>query len=176
MPVSPQDFELYSRMTGAPMPSDAMSRMQMAPEVYQFTRNFAKNPNILEKTGNLLKNIGRGAVMTLGAPLVAASEAEQARMSEQLRNQTAKVDSEEATVPNPTEENVKSQPVSPAIAKIEKEMELEQLKQANKLELLAKKKEAKEATQQTTTEKADDLVERVKSRINDPQEPKTADA
>ena len=176
MPVSPQDFELYSRMTGAPMPSDAMSRMQMAPEVYQFTRNFAKNPNILEKTGNLLKNIGRGAVMTLGAPLVAASEAEQARMSEQLRNQTAKVDSEEATVPNPTEENVKSQPVSPAIAKIEKEMELEQLKQANKLELLAKKKEAKEATQQTTTEKADDLVERVKSRINDPQEPTTADA
>ena len=176
MPVSPQDFELYSRMTGAPMPSDAMSRMQMAPEVYQFTRNFAKNPNILEKTGNLLKNIGRGAVMTLGAPLVAASEAEQARMSEQLRNQTAKVDSEEAIVPNPTEENVKSQPVSPAIAKIEKEMELEHLKQANKLELLAKKKEAKEAAQQTTTEKADDLVERVKSRINDPQEPTTADA
>ena len=39
MPVSPQDFELYSRMTGAPMPSDAMSRMQMAPEVYQFIRN-----------------------------------------------------------------------------------------------------------------------------------------
>ena len=176
MPVSPQDFELYSRMTGAPMPSDAMSRMQMAPEVYQFTRNFAKNPNILEKTGNLLKNIGRGAVMTLGAPLVAASEAEQARMSEQLRNQTAKVDSEEATVPNPTEENVKSQPVSPAIAKIEKEMELEQLKQANKLELLSKKKEAKEATQQTTIEKADNLVERVKSRIDDPQEPTTADA
>ena len=176
MPVSPQDFELYSRMTGAPMPSDAMSRMQMAPEVYQFTRNFAKNPNILEKTGNLLKNIGRGAVMTLGAPLVAASEAEQARMSEQLRNQAAKVDSEEATVPNPTEENVKSQPVSPAIAKIEKEMELEQLKQANKLELLSKKKEAKEATQQTTIEKADNLVERVKSRIDDPQEPTTADA
>ena len=176
MPVSPQDFELYSRMTGAPMPSDAMSRMQMAPEVFQFTKNFAKNPNILEKTGNLLKNIGRGAVMTLGAPLVAASEAEQARMSEQLRNQTAKVDSEEATVPNPTEENVKSQPVSPAIAKIEKEMELEQLKQANKLELLAKKKEDKEVTQQTTTEKADDLVERVKSRIDDPQEPTTADA
>ena len=56
MPVSPQDFELYSRMTGAPMPSDAMSRMQMAPEVYQFTKNFARKPNILEKTGNLLKN------------------------------------------------------------------------------------------------------------------------
>ena len=88
MPVSPQDFELYSRMTGAPMPSDAMSRMQMAPDVYNFTKNFARKPNLLEKTGNLVKNIGKGAVMALGAPLVAASEAENARMQEQLRNQT----------------------------------------------------------------------------------------
>ena len=46
MPVSPQDFELYSRMTGAPMPTDAMSRMQMAPEVFKFTKDFAKKPNI----------------------------------------------------------------------------------------------------------------------------------
>ena len=176
MPVSPQDFELYSRMTGAPMPSDAMSRMQMAPEVYQFTRNFAKNPNILEKTGNLLKNIGRGAVMTLGAPLVAASEAEQARMSEQLRNQAAKVDSEEATVPNPTEENVKSQPVSPAIAKIEKEMELEDKKHKNKLELEDRRDARAAKNIPTTSEKADNLIERVKSRIDDPQEPTTADA
>ena len=47
MPVSPRDFELYSRMTGAPMPSDAMSRMQMAPEVFEFTKNFARKPNLL---------------------------------------------------------------------------------------------------------------------------------
>ena len=39
MPVSPQDFELYSRMTGTPLPSDAMSRMQMAPEVFKFTKS-----------------------------------------------------------------------------------------------------------------------------------------
>ena len=38
MPVSPRDFELYSRMTGNPMPTDAMSRMQMAPDVYNFTK------------------------------------------------------------------------------------------------------------------------------------------
>ena len=66
MPVSPQDFELYSRMTGAPMPSDAMSRMQMAPEVYQFTKNFARKPNILEKTGNLLKTVGKIGAYGLG--------------------------------------------------------------------------------------------------------------
>ena len=104
MPVSPQDFELYSRMTGAPMPTDAMSRMQMAPEVFIILRkDFAKKPNILEKTGNLVKNIGRGAVMALGAPLVAASEAENARIQEQLRNKADVKQSEAVTMENPTE-------------------------------------------------------------------------
>ncbi len=138
MPVSPQDFELYSRMTGAPMPTDAMSRMQMAPDVYNFTKNFARKPNLFEKTGNLVKNIGRGAVMALGAPLVAASMAEEARMQEQLRNQGDIAESESVTMENPTEE-VAPKAKSPAVQKIEAEMELEKLKQANKLELIAAK-------------------------------------
>jgi len=140
MPVSPQDFELYSRMTGAPMPTDAMSRMQMAPDVYNFTKNFARKPNLFEKTGNLVKNIGRGAVMALGAPLVAASVAEEARMQEQLRNQGDIAESESVTMENPTEE-VAPKAKSPAVQKIEAEMELEKLKQANKLELIAAKKQ-----------------------------------
>jgi len=119
MPVSPQDFELYSRMTGAPMPTDAMSRMQMAPDVYNFTKNFAKKPNILEKTGNLVKNIGRGAVMALGAPLVAASEAENARMQEQLRNKADVKQSEAVTMEDPVEE-VASEPELTAVEKGEK--------------------------------------------------------
>ena len=140
MPVSPQDFELYSRMTGAPMPTDAMSRMQMAPDVYNFTKSFARKPNLFEKTGNLVKNIGRGAVMTLGAPLVAASMAEEARMQEQLRNQGDIAESESVTMENPTEE-VAPKAKSPAVQKIEAEMDLEKLKQANKLELIAAKKQ-----------------------------------
>ena len=71
MPVSPRDFELYSRMTGKPMPMDAQQRMQMAPEVFQFSKNFAKKPNILEKTGNLVKNIGKTTLM--GAAGLAAA-------------------------------------------------------------------------------------------------------
>ena len=71
MPVSPQDFELYSRMTGTPMPMDASQRMQMAPAVYDFTRNFARKPNILEKTGNLVKNIGK----TIGTGMAVAAAA-----------------------------------------------------------------------------------------------------
>ena len=140
MPVSPQDFELYSRMTGAPMPTDAMSRMQMAPDVYNFTKSFARKPNLFEKTGNLVKNIGRGAVMALGAPLVAASVAEEARMQEQLRNQADIAESDSVTMENPTEE-VTPKAKSPAVQKIEAEMDLEKLKQANKLELIAAKKQ-----------------------------------
>ena len=124
MPVSPQDFELYSRMTGAPMPSDAMSRMQMAPDVYNFTKNFAKRPNLLEKTGNLVKNIGRGAVMALGAPLVAASEAENARMQEQLRNQADKAEAKSVTMENPLEEVADT----PAMAKINLQMAADAIK------------------------------------------------
>jgi len=138
MPVSPQDFELYSRMTGAPMPTDAMSRMQMAPDVYNFTKNFARKPNLFEKTGNLVKNIGRGAVMALGAPLVAASVAEEARMQEQLRNQADKAESDSVTMENPTEE-VAPKAKSPAVEKIEAEIELENVKQKNKMEYLAAK-------------------------------------
>ena len=85
MPASPRDFLLYSRMTGKPMPENAMERMRMAPEVYQFTKNFAKKPNLLEKTGNLARSIGRGAVMAIGAPMVAeavAAEADRKEMTD----------------------------------------------------------------------------------------------
>ena len=71
MPVSPQDFALYSRMTGAPVPMAARTRMQMAPDVYKFTKDFAKKPNILEATGNLVKTIGK----TVGTGIAAAAAA-----------------------------------------------------------------------------------------------------
>ena len=158
MPVSPQDFELYSRMTGTPMPTDAMSRMQMAPEVFKFTKDFAKKPNILEKTGNLVKNIGRGAVMALGAPLVAASEAENARMQEQLRNQSRVTgDSEVERVKTPAEIIEDKR-----MARLERTSQLKQQERDDKQEkamaiLKAKKAdlvdtpEIKEVQQTTTT-------------------------
>jgi len=82
MPASPRDFLLYSRMTGKPMPENAMERMRMAPEVYQFTKNLTKQPNLLEKTGNLARSIGRGAVMAIGAPMVAEAVAAEADRKE----------------------------------------------------------------------------------------------
>ena len=42
MPVSPQDFALWSDLTGNPYPSSPAERMALAPEVYQFTRGIGR--------------------------------------------------------------------------------------------------------------------------------------
>ena len=39
MPVSPADFEFYSRVTGIPIPNDPVARMRMAPQVYAMRRS-----------------------------------------------------------------------------------------------------------------------------------------
>jgi len=39
MPVSPADFEFYSRVTGVPIPNDPVARMRMAPQVYAMRRS-----------------------------------------------------------------------------------------------------------------------------------------
>ena len=131
MPVSPQDFELYSRMTGAPMPSDAMSRMQMAPEVFEFTKNFARKPNLLEKTGNLVKNIGKYTLAGAGLLSSMDLQNQERQRQEQLRNEQAKTDAEMVAVPESPEQQVDS----PAMAKIRLGMEAEAQKQANRLEI-----------------------------------------
>ena len=67
MAVSPADFELYSRATGAPIPRDPQERMRMAPEVYNFSRNFAREPSGFRKAAGVL---GRAA--QLGGALAGA--------------------------------------------------------------------------------------------------------
>ena len=89
MPVSPQDFALYSRMTGAPVPTDAATRMQMAPDVYKFTKDFAKKPNILEKSGNLLKNIAKTTLMGAAGLAAAPSLVEQQQTTVEQPKTTA---------------------------------------------------------------------------------------
>ena len=45
MPVSPQDFALWSNLTGNPYPQTPAERMALAPEVYSFTRNLGRGGN-----------------------------------------------------------------------------------------------------------------------------------
>ena len=64
MIVSPLDYELYSRVTGQPIPMSAAERMKMAPVVNEFTKNYTKAQNRGSMGRNILKI---GALGALGA-------------------------------------------------------------------------------------------------------------
>jgi hypothetical protein len=55
MIVSPLDYELYSRVTGQPIPMSAAERMKMAPVVNEFTKNYTKAQNRQSMGRNILK-------------------------------------------------------------------------------------------------------------------------
>ena len=88
-------------MTGAPMPMDASQRMQMAPAVYDFTKNFARKPNILEKTGNLVKNIGKtigtGMAVAAAAPAYAEQKQESTPTGNKITVNMSGVEEQETT-------------------------------------------------------------------------------
>ena len=62
MSVSPADFELYSRATGAPLPRTPGERMRMAPEVHNFVRSqgYAKKTDIYR---DVIRPAARGLVL-----------------------------------------------------------------------------------------------------------------
>jgi len=64
MPVSPQDFALWSRMTGNPYPQSVAERVALAPQVYEFSKNIGKQNGPM---GGV-----RGAIDTLGKIALAA--------------------------------------------------------------------------------------------------------
>ena len=64
MPVSYQDFVLYSQATGAPLPRNAQERMQMTPQVYNFTRQIGGRPSGIRQG---LSAVGRGLAVLGGA-------------------------------------------------------------------------------------------------------------
>ena len=161
MPVSPQDFELYSRMTGAPMPTDAMSRMQMAPEVFKFTKDFAKKPNILEKTGNLIKTVGKIGLMGLGEGYRQSQANEQRAIEEQLRNKAATTQSQAVTMDDPVEEVVSEPLTSSEKAEIAKQKTAD-LRHSQKMEQMAVAKQ--------------DALDLLAAKVKSVQEPTTADA
>ena len=61
MPVSPADFEFYSRMTGQPIPNTPAGRMAIAPQVYAMRRS------PLSKVGDFISGAGKAAALAGGA-------------------------------------------------------------------------------------------------------------
>jgi len=71
--VSPADFELYSRVTGRPMPRTPQEQMAMAPEVFKFTREFGRGQQVQEKPSVIQQIAGTlGNVALAGAGIAGA--------------------------------------------------------------------------------------------------------
>jgi len=71
--VSPADFELYSRVTGRPMPRTPQEQMAMTPEVYDFTRKFGRGQQVQEKPSVIQQIAGTlGNVALAGAGIAGA--------------------------------------------------------------------------------------------------------
>ena len=66
MPVSPQDFALWSRMTGNPMPRTPAEQMALAPQVFQFNRQLGQGQNPLqsaaESISSTIDKVGKAAL------------------------------------------------------------------------------------------------------------------
>ena len=73
MSVSPADFELYSRVTGRPMPRTPQEQMAMAPEVFKFTREFGRGqqrqeePSVIQQIAGTLGNVALAGAGIAGA-------------------------------------------------------------------------------------------------------------
>ncbi len=103
MSVSPADFELYSRATGAPYPRTPQERMQMAPEVYNYTRNYAKaerTPGIVSRAAGGLGKAALGALAIGGAVALANAAARE-------ENRTPGVQGDSASEPISEDEILK---------------------------------------------------------------------
>ena len=75
MPVSPQDFALWSRMTGNPYPQSPAERMALAPEVYSYTRNIGRQGgptmNPIRRAVDVAGKVALGAGLLAGASYLA---------------------------------------------------------------------------------------------------------
>ena len=104
MSVSPADFELYSRVTGSPLPRSPQEQMRMAPHVYNFIRHnqYAKTkrePSTLQKAAGFL---GKAALVGAGlGAIYGASDAFGRDPEPLVDNETLQSDVE---VPSPQNE------------------------------------------------------------------------
>ena len=70
MPVSPQDYALWSRMTGNPVPTSPAERMAIAPQVYDFSRKLGRRgaePSGLRKAVDVVGKAALAAGALAGA-------------------------------------------------------------------------------------------------------------
>lgn len=88
MPVSPQDFALWSRMTGNPYPQSPAERMALAPEVYSYTRNIGRQggPTMspIRRAVDVAGKVALGAGLLAGAGYLARKGYEKLELDNEL--------------------------------------------------------------------------------------------
>jgi hypothetical protein len=62
MPASPQDFALWSQMTGNPYPQSVAERVALAPQVYEFSKNIGKQNGPMGRVRGTIDTIGKVAL------------------------------------------------------------------------------------------------------------------
>ena len=87
MPVSPADFEFYSRMTGQPIPNTPAGRMAIAPQVYNMRRGGGGFGRFLR--GAAKGALAAGALAGAGALALATGE-EMAKNPSSLKSESTK--------------------------------------------------------------------------------------
>ena len=102
MPVSPQDFNLWARVTGKKYPSTPEEKAAVAPEVHNFTRNFGKQGALgeqqEEQRPSLAQNLAKSALIAGGvAAGVAAARDPRVQQAVQTGFATAKEATTNAT-------------------------------------------------------------------------------
>ena len=105
MPVSPADFEFYSRMTGQPIPNTPAGRMAIAPQVYNMRRGGGG-------FGRVLRGAAKGA-LTAGAlagagALALATQEEMAKEGPKVKV-TENMSGAESSAPSVTTSPVQEQ-------------------------------------------------------------------
>ena len=98
MPVSPQEFSLWARMTGNKYPNSVEEKARLAPEVHNFSQNIGKQGALgvqeepePEQKSNLGSNLAKGALIA-GGIAAGVAAARNPGVQEAVKSAASKVD------------------------------------------------------------------------------------
>ena len=129
MAVSPADFELYSRATGAPYPRNPEERMRMAPEVHQYAQNYARQPSNLQKAAGVLGRTAQLGGLLAGAYGISKVLGPQTgAVASAMADQVISSDNEPVEVERPPQEPWQPPKGTKSMQIARKEQELEDLR------------------------------------------------
>ena len=112
MPVSPQEFSLWARMTGNKYPNSVEEKARLAPEVHNFSQNVGKQGALgvqeepePEQKSNLGSNLAKGALIA-GGIAAGVAAARNPGVQEAVKTASGKASDFLSRITTPREVNV----------------------------------------------------------------------